>query len=255
MPIVCKNISFSYSGLQIFRDFSLSLEDQSVTAVLGPSGCGKTTLLHLISDLLEPDAGLIEGKSGERISYLFQEPRMLPWRSVRRNIELVLESQFSAQERRERATEFLQLVGLKGFEDYYPHQLSGGMRQRAAIARAFAYQSEVMLMDEPFQALDLRRKLMLIEQFEQLWRRDPRTALFVTHDIQEALLLGDTIVLLGDPPGGIQTILHNRVKRSQRSLREPVILELEKQLYEGLVGSCTQLSASSIQTSEGEGDT
>lgn len=236
MPIVCKDISFSYGGLPIFRDFSLRMEDHSVTAVLGPSGCGKTTLLHLISDLLEPDAGLIEGKSGERISYLFQEPRMLPWRSVRRNIELVLESQFSAQERRERATEFLQLVGLKGFEDYYPHQLSGGMRQRAAIARAFAYPSEVMLMDEPFQALDLRRKLMLIEQFEQLWLRDPRTALFVTHDIQEALLLGDTIVVLCDPPGGIQKVLHNQVERAERSLKEPAILELEKQLYEGLVG-------------------
>lgn len=235
MAIQCDKLSFSFEKLTVFSSFSMHFPDRHVTAVLGPSGCGKTTLLNLISGLLQPQGGEIRGREGERISYLFQEPRLLPWMTVRRNIEIVLEPFFEQPERRARALHFLELVGLHGFEEYFPQQLSGGMRQRSAIARAFAYPSHIMLMDEPFQALDLHRKLSLIEQFEILWSLDPRTALFVTHDIQEAMLLGDTIIVLYGPPAVTQKELKNPLPRAQRSLKARPLLELEQELYASLV--------------------
>lgn len=231
MSIECKQLSLSFRELAVFDNFSLEIPDHRVTAILGPSGCGKTTLLNLISGLLSPQSGTVSGLNDERISYLFQEPRLLPWKSVRKNIELVLVPFFEPQEVSQRCSAFLEMVGLSRFADYYPHELSGGMRQRAAVARAFAYPAGVMLMDEPFQALDLHLKLSLIELFEKLWSRDKRTALFVTHDIQEAVLLGDTIVVLYGPPAEIQAGIHNPIPREQRSLKEHTILELEQQLY------------------------
>jgi NitT/TauT family transport system ATP-binding protein len=231
MSIQCKQLSIRFKELTVFDNFSLEIPDHHVTAILGPSGCGKTTLLNLISGLLRPQRGAVSGLKGERISYLFQEPRLLPWKNVRKNIELVLTPFFEAQEVSRRCRAFLEMVGLSRFAEYYPHELSGGMRQRAAVARAFAYPAGVILMDEPFQALDLHLKLALIELFEKLWCRDKRTALFVTHDIQEAVLLGDTVVVLYGPPGDIQASIQNPIPREQRSLKEHTILELEQQLY------------------------
>lgn len=231
MPIQCNRLCLGFRDLKVFDDFSLELPDRHVTAILGPSGCGKTTLLNLISGLLSPDSGEVSGVQGERISYLFQEPRLLPWKSVRKNIELVLTPFFTPDELAERSLSFLDMVGLSRFADYFPHELSGGMRQRAAVARAFAYPAGLMLMDEPFQALDLHLKLALIGLFEKLWTRDKRTALFVTHDIQEAVLLGDSIVVLYGPPAVIQRKIRNPIPREQRSLKEHGILELEQQLY------------------------
>ena len=231
MSIQCNHLSHAFKELTVFENFSLEIPDRHVTAILGPSGCGKTTLLNLISGLLAPQSGTVSGLQDQRISYLFQEPRLLPWKTVRKNIELVLTPFFSHAELAERSNSFLDMVGLGRFADYYPHELSGGMRQRAAVARAFAYPAGVMLMDEPFQALDLHLKLSLIELFEKLWCRDKRTALFVTHDIQEAVLLGDSIVVLYGPPAEIQASMSNPIPREQRSLKEHSILELEQQLY------------------------
>ena len=245
MAIQCDNLTFGFGDLAVFSDFSMNFPDRHVTAVLGPSGCGKTTLLNLISGLLQPSTGRIRGMEEERISYLFQEPRLLPWMSIRKNIEIVLEPFFEGAGRRERAIHFLELVGLQGFEDYFPPHLSGGMRQRSAVARAFAYPSHILLMDEPFQALDLHRKLSLIEQFENLWHKDRRTAIFVTHDIQEALLLGDTIVVLYGPPASVQKSIRNPLPRVQRSLKDRRLLEVEQELYASLV--------TEIEAKKGEG--
>jgi len=236
MAIECTALSFSFDTLKVFDSFSRTFPDRHVTAVLGPSGCGKTTLLNLISGLLPFYSGSIRGTETNRISYLFQEPRLLPWMTVSRNIEIVLEPFWDGPERHRRAVHFLELVGLSGFEEYYPHQLSGGMRQRTAIARAFAYPAAILLMDEPFQALDLHRKLSLIRFFEQLWNLDPRTAIFVTHDIQEALILGDTILVLQGPPAKIARELHNPLPRFERKLKALPILEMEQELYEVLAG-------------------
>lgn len=231
MPIQCKQLSLSFGDLQVFDNFSLEVPDQHVTAILGPSGCGKTTLLNLMSGLLPPDRGGVSGIGDERISYLFQEPRLLPWKTVRKNVELVVTPFFPPAEVSRRSFEFLEKVGLDQFADYHPHELSGGMRQRAAVARAFAYPSGVMLMDEPFQALDLHLKLSLIELFKKLWKLEQRTAVFVTHDIQEAVLLGDTVIVLYGPPAHIRATLENPMPRVERSLKERRILEMEQKLY------------------------
>ena len=244
MRILCSSLSISFEGLRVFEDLEMVFPPKEVTAVLGPSGCGKTTLLNLISGVLEPDAGDVmleqtedgEVENGGRIGYLFQEPRLLPWKTVRRNVEIVLEGIYGKSRRGKTAEEFLDSVGLGDFLDYYPYQLSGGMRQRVAIARAFAFPADIMLLDEPFQALDLRLKIGLSTLFLRLWGRDPRTTVFVTHDIQEALILGDRIVVLSDRPAGPIGEFDNPVQAGSRDLSEERLGELERRLYTLLAG-------------------
>ena len=230
------NISFSYdhgtgaSETALFSGFSMDLPGQSVSVILGPSGCGKTTLLNLINGLLSPQQGIIS-RSGNA-SVLFQEPRLLPWRTVRQNIKIVLQKHYGEQKSLETAEHYLQLVGLGDFMDYYPDRLSGGMRQRAAIARAFAYPAETILMDEPFQALDLGLKISLAKLFTRLWIEDSRTAVFVTHDINEAVLLGNEIYVLSPRrPVGIIEHLSNTEPHAGRRLDSETSITLEKKLY------------------------
>ncbi len=244
MRLRCSDLSLSYGNLTVFDGLDFVFPERKVTAVLGPSGCGKTSLLHIISGVLEADTGSVlleqteesEGENGGRIGYLFQEPRLLPWRSVRKNVEIVLEELYSSQERRRIAEEFLGAVGLSDFLDYYPRALSGGMRQRVAIARAFAFPAELMLLDEPFQALDLRLKLELTRLFLRLWRKYPRTTVFVTHDIQEALILGDRIVALSDRPAEIIGDFVNPLEAGRRNLSDEDLGLLERKLYALLAG-------------------
>jgi NitT/TauT family transport system ATP-binding protein len=244
MRLRCSALSFSYGSLEVFKELDIDFPEKRVTAVLGPSGCGKTSLLHLISGVLSADSGSLlleqtdeaEGKNGDRIGYLFQEPRLLPWKSVRRNVEIVLEEIYSAQQRRGIAEEFLGAVGLSDFLDYYPRALSGGMRQRVAIARAFAFPADLMLLDEPFQALDLRLKLELTRLFLRLWNKNPRTTVFVTHDIQEALVLGDRIIVLSDRPAEVVGEFENPLEAGRRSLSDEDIGLLERKLYALLAG-------------------
>jgi len=214
----------------------MEFPEKQVTAVLGPSGCGKTTLLNLISGVISPAGGSVVVENGGRIGYLFQEPRLLPWKTVRRNVELVLEQIYERKRRRELANQFLDAVGLGEFLDYYPYALSGGMRQRVAIARAFAYPADLMLLDEPFQALDLRLKISLSTLFIRLWGRDPRTTVFVTHDIQEALILGDRIVVLSDRPARPVGEFENPMEAGRRELSDRRLNELERRLYGLLAG-------------------
>ncbi len=229
------DVSFKYPGSKepIFSGFSMNLKASSVTAILGPSGCGKSSLLNLVHGLLQPQKGNIEvGAESICKSYLFQEPRLLPWRTAMQNIELVLKADHSPKESREIAQTFLDAVGLSGFEKYYPARLSGGMRQRVAIARAFAYPAGMILMDEPFQALDLRLKLELTSLFLKLWTADNRTAVFVTHDINEALILGDEIIVLsGSRPAVIRKIIENPLKISERNPDHPELMAIEAELY------------------------
>jgi NitT/TauT family transport system ATP-binding protein len=203
--------------------------------VLGPSGCGKTTLLNLIAGSLSPDSGSIEGNGSGGVSYLFQEPRLLPWKSVWGNIDFVLRDRMPAAERRKAISEIVALVGLEQFRASRPAELSGGMKQRAAMARAFAYPSDVLLMDEPFRALDLPLKVALMRAFGSLWERDRRTVLFVTHDIQEALFLGDDILVLSPRPAQVRDHVPNPIPRPQRSFQSPAMLALERHLYELLL--------------------
>jgi NitT/TauT family transport system ATP-binding protein len=237
MAIRIDSLSKCFGTLQVFDNLSLGLEEGRITALLGPSGCGKTTLLNLLARILLPDSGTIEGLEGRRISYLFQEPRLLPWETAEDNIRFVLDGKMGREEGEARLDKFLGLTDLEEFRGFYPYQMSGGMRQRLAIARAFAYPSEVLLMDEPFQGLDLPRKLDLISSFVRLWAAERRTTIFVTHDVQEALVLGDEIVLFSGPPAKPREVFGNPAGISERNLENPELIELEKRLYVSLLGS------------------
>lgn len=186
--ILLKNFSKKYGDTVVYENFGLTLESGKITCLLGASGCGKTTLLNAL-------AGLI-GFTGEicnvpdRVSYIFQEERLLPNLTVRQNIEYVLGKK-GAQ-----VQEILRLVELSEKADAYPGELSGGQAQRASIARAFAYPSGLLLMDEPFSSLDTALKIRLTEVFYKLWERDKRTVVFVTHDVEEAYMLSHRAVIL-----------------------------------------------------------
>ena len=244
--IILKDICFSYSNQNnsaavsetaIFKDFNIKIPASKVSVILGPSGCGKSTLLNIIHGILTPASGVIEKDKSNEISYLFQEPRLLPWKTVGQNIELILKNHYEHKQRQKITRHYLEIIGLNDFADYYPSELSGGMRQRVAIARAFAYPAEIILMDEPFQALDPGLKLNLTRLFSSLWIEDNRTSLFVTHDITEAIFLGDEIfVLSSKKPSTIVDHIINSVPRGERHPEAPESLKIEARLY-GLLTS------------------
>ncbi len=240
--ICLKEIRKSFGDLTLFDGFDLEIPSGKVSVLLGPSGCGKTSLLNMLAGLLIPDSGTIEGIGNRRISYLFQEPRLVPWLTIRQNLEFVLEGVRGVSEGllekgslRKVAEDSLARVGMADFSESYPRELSGGMRQRAVIARAFTYPGEILLMDEPLQALDLARKLDLVRWFLQLWEETAPTTLFVTHDIQEALMLGDRISVLSPPPGRFLFSADNPVPPVERRLTHPRLMELESRLYSTLI--------------------
>jgi NitT/TauT family transport system ATP-binding protein len=200
MKLGLKNITKAYGPLSIFRDFSLSFNANSINCILGPSGCGKTTLLNIITGTIEPDSGSAEDFRGLSLSCVFQEPRLLPWKTVRENVAFVLKERLPQEELKAKVDEYIELVQLQNFSDYYPAKLSGGMKQRVSLARAFSYSSDIILLDEPFKALDYKLKNNLIDEFLKLWERDKRTVIFVTHDVDEALLIGHHIFLFSQAP-------------------------------------------------------
>ncbi len=191
-------------GVEAVADVTLDVAPGKLVALVGPSGCGKTTLLRLAGDLDAPDAGSIERSAAGPPGFCFQEPRLLPWRTVRRNVELPLELRGAGRESREAAAlRALDLVALAEAAAMLPHQLSGGMRMRAALARAIVGRPGLLLLDEPFGALDEVTRLQLDEEFARLREREPATALLVTHSIQEAAFLADEVVVLSRRPARV----------------------------------------------------
>lgn len=186
------NVSKKYANTPVYENFSLEIEEGKITCLLGASGCGKTTLLNMLAGLT-PYEGKI-GNVPERISYIFQEERLLPNLTVKQNVALVLGKKADGK----KISEMLEKVELSGKEDAYPAELSGGQAQRVSIARAFAYPSGLILMDEPFSSLDTALKIRLIDVFCRLWREKKRTAVFVTHDAEEAYMLAHRAVLLDE---------------------------------------------------------
>jgi NitT/TauT family transport system ATP-binding protein len=237
--MIIKNLTKTYkssnSGTQIevFDNLSLTIPERQIAVILGPSGCGKTTLLHSIAGLTDQDSGkIIRDEKDNSISFIFQEPRLLPWMSVHRNMDLVLQKVFPDKEQRDkRINHFLTLVGLVDCAEMYPEELSGGMKQRVSIARAFAYPSHLILMDEPFQSLDLKLRIELIREYTKLWDNDPRTTLLVTHDVREALLLADTIFLLSDRPAAVLEDFTVVIDRKARFLGKGDMLAIEQRIY------------------------
>jgi NitT/TauT family transport system ATP-binding protein len=206
-----------HSAIRALDRVSLDVAPGEFVCLLGASGCGKSTLLNLIVGLYDITSGTID-VGGRRVAMVFQEPALFPWLTVQKNVELGMRFRgVPAPERRERALELLRLVHLEGFAERRPHELSGGMRQRVAIARALAQEAEVLLMDEPFGALDAMTRDILHDELEAIWSKTGMTVLFVTHNVREAVRLGDRVVLLSSRPGRVVAEFEVAIPRPRQS--------------------------------------
>ena len=233
-------------GVLALRTITLSVEHNEFVSIIGPSGCGKSTFLRLVADLLQPSRGQIQingepaqvARQKREIGFVFQEPALMPWRRSLSNVRLPLEIIGSAAHGRGDPMALLRLVGLGDFSAKYPRQLSGGMRQRVSIARALTYSPSVLLMDEPFGALDKITRDEMNQELLKIWESRKTTVLFVTHDITEAVFLSDRIIVLSPRPGSIQAIVDVRLPRP-RALdikRTPDFFALEMRVLSELEG-------------------
>jgi NitT/TauT family transport system ATP-binding protein len=223
--IVARDVSVTFRSanrapVTALADFDLDVGRGEFVSLVGPSGCGKSTFLNIVLGLLRPDAGevrvdgrSVQGPAPDR-AMVFQEFGLLPWRTAEANVELGLELRgISASERRRRSAELIQLVGLYGFERHYPHELSGGMKQRVGLARALATNPEILLMDEPFAALDAQTRDLMQAELLHVWERTRKTVIFVTHSIEEAAYLSDRVVVLSARPGRQKAEIDVRLPR------------------------------------------
>jgi NitT/TauT family transport system ATP-binding protein len=210
------------SGVEALRDVSLVIPGGELTTLLGPSGCGKTTLLKIIAGLHPPSSGEIwvKGKKvdgpGPERAFVFQDFALLPWANVLRNVAFGLELRAIPRDQRlEVARGYIDKVGLRGFESRYPHQLSGGMRQRVGLARALAVDADIVLMDEPFSSVDEQTRRKFQEELLDLLKVEKKTVIFVTHSIEEAAYLSDQIILLSQRPGSVSKIIRPKIERAK----------------------------------------
>jgi NitT/TauT family transport system ATP-binding protein len=214
MKLTIRGISKAFDALQVLADIELSVAAGEFVSLVGPSGCGKTTLMRIVAGLEGADRGEIRiddrvvTRPGIDRGFVFQSDSLLPWRTVMDNAVIGLEVNGTrAAEARSRTESLLRLVGLKGFEKYYPRQLSGGMRQRVNLARALAVDPEVLLMDEPFSALDAQTREIMQTELTRIWSSGKKTVLFVTHQIDEAVYLSDRVVVFSRRPGRIHEVV------------------------------------------------
>lgn len=226
----------SPSAVTALQDVSLEIEDNLFCAILGHSGCGKTTLLNMAAGFEHPTTGRIavDGKAilrpGWQNTMIFQEYALFPWMTVFQNVAFGLEmKKVPAGERERVARHHVELVGLNGFEEKYPHHLSGGMRQRVAIARALAVSPNILLMDEPFAALDAQNRSFMQDELVRIWQREPKTVMLVTHSIDEAIKLADRVVVMTRRPGRVKACVEVDLPRP-RDEDDPGYLALKRQL-------------------------
>ncbi|WP_094605606.1 Vitamin B12 import ATP-binding protein BtuD [Sporomusa silvacetica DSM 10669] len=211
---------------EAIKQLDLTVKQGEFLAIVGPSGCGKSTFLDMIAGLAKPSSGeifmdgkLITGPALDR-GIVMQGYALFPWRTVRKNVEFGLEiKKVPQKERQEISQQYLELVGLKNFEDRYPHELSGGMKQRVAIARALAYDPDVLLMDEPFAAVDAQTREVLQEELLRIWEKTKKTIVFVTHGIDEAVFLADRVAVMTANPGTIKEIVDINLPRPRDGIR------------------------------------
>jgi NitT/TauT family transport system ATP-binding protein len=237
MAIELKSISKSFGPLEVLKDISLGFDEGAITVILGPSGCGKTTLLNIVAGLCPFDSGERRGTEGLRFSYAFQESRLLPWLTAEENAAfalsgLVKSGEMGRAEAEARVGELLAAAGLAEAAKRRPDQLSGGMRQRLSLVRAFAYPADFLLLDEAFTAVDLRTKMELMDAFLALWREEKPTVLCVTHDVEEAVYLADRAIVLAGKPGRIADDFPIAAPRGERKLGSASTLDAEARLYE-----------------------
>lgn len=222
-----RGVSQSFGAVRVLDDLNLSVARGEFVAIVGPSGCGKTTILNILAGHLNPTQGHVE--RGGRARMVFQQDGLLPWMTSRENVELGVRHLSNRTERDEKIRELLALVGLSEFADSFPHQLSGGMRQRVEMARALAGETEILLLDEPFGALDFLTRLRLRGELARLLQEFPRTVILVTHDIEEAAHLADRILVLGERPARAIFELCLDAPRP-RDLTDPQVVDAVRQI-------------------------
>jgi NitT/TauT family transport system ATP-binding protein len=217
MRIICEDVSYTFSGqgneISALDGVNLTAEEQEFLCLVGPSGCGKTTLLRILAGLLVAETGRVmyEGDhpNGRPLNALvFQDHGIFPWMNVLENVAFGLEMRGVTKKQREKESmEFIEKVGLSDFENYYPRELSGGMKQRVGLARAFVQDPEVLLMDEPFAALDAQTRLIMSDELLRIWQEYRKTVVYITHSIDEAVLLGDRVAVMTGRPGKLRKII------------------------------------------------
>ncbi|HOQ16342.1 MAG: ABC transporter ATP-binding protein [Epulopiscium sp.] len=223
-----KNLSKNFGEIVVFDDFSLDIEEGKIYCIMGPSGCGKTTLLRIIANLESYDKGNIDLK-GKKISFIFQEARLLPWKTVRGNLELVCKAKEI-----KKIDQYLEVMELKEYEHSYPKELSGGMKQRVSMIRAFLYPHDILLMDEPFQAIDVKLKEKLYKEVYKLHKEVNNTIIAITHDLEEALFLADKIIILSQKPAKILYQASLDIPRRDRNPDHEVLTKVKKQILKYL---------------------
>jgi NitT/TauT family transport system ATP-binding protein len=221
-PLRLQNVCRSFGDVEVFSDLSLDISRGEFLAVVGPSGCGKTTLLNLCSGFDSPGSGTVT--RSDRMRMVYQQDGLFPWQTVAENIALGFRHLKDNAERQEQLREMISLIGLAGFEGHYPHQLSGGMRQRVELARALAGESDLLLLDEPFSSLDYLTRLRMRRELARMLHQRPRTVVLVTHDIEEAAQLADRVVVLSERPARISCELALTLPRP-RDLTHPEVVE------------------------------
>ncbi|HVS64097.1 MAG TPA: ABC transporter ATP-binding protein [Thermoanaerobaculia bacterium] len=243
MTIRCSSVHKTFVTAQgtviALDDVSFEVGEREIVSMVGPSGCGKSTLLRIVAGLLEPDAGTVEvpsanGRGRPSSALVFQDHGLFPWKTVLDNVAFGL--QMGGRRRpdsRARARDLVERVGLGDFAEHYPHQLSVGMRQRVNLARAFVVDPQLLLMDEPFAALDAQTRIVLQEELLETWRASPKSILYVTHDIEEAVLMGDRVLVMSGRPGRIRDVVAVPLARPRElaSRGDPVVADLVSRIW------------------------
>ncbi len=214
MKNLLSDVDKSFGDVTVFKNMDLDVTPNQILCIVGPSGCGKSTILNLIANITQPNSGKIMS-SNEKIGYIFQEDRLLPWETVYENIAIV-----NKKKNHDEIMNVIKSVELDGYENSYPHELSGGMKQRCSLARGFYYKPSLLLMDEPFKSLDYSLKINMIKYLVDLWKQNSNTIIFVTHDIDEAILLGHKIIVLSHKPTIISKIYNNKTKHGERNVKD-----------------------------------
>ena len=254
--IVVAGAGKRFGSLQVFRDVDVEVGEREVLAIVGPSGCGKTTLLRCIGGLIPLTAGEINIEGGrlsaprEGVAMVFQHFGLFPWKTVMQNVAYGLKLAGAARaETRDRAQKFIDVVGLSGFEHYYPYQISGGMQQRCGLARALSIEPRVLLMDEPFGAVDAQTREILQFEMLSIWERRPTTMVFVTHAIDEAVLMGDRVLVLKGTPSTVHEIVDVQLPRprSRATLIHPRFAQLREHVWETLMADARQAAFKLVQ--------
>ncbi len=196
MNLEIKNLTMTYPGITVFKNLDFSFDEGKITCLLGPSGCGKTTLLNLLAGTVKPDSGSITPDTTGKVAFLFQESRLLPWMTVLGNVTYLMDRHMNEKEKKDMGNDLIRRVGLEGFEKSYPSELSGGMERRVSLARALGKNASLFLMDEPFSSLDDSLKDRMTELMKELFSRDKKTVIHITHDTRIAGELADRIVYM-----------------------------------------------------------